>query len=544
MKNFLTLSIALSFFAIDLNAQNKFWVQLKNKNGTPYSVSTPTAFLTQRSVQRRIDYNIPVNQSDLPVNPAYISQIASVSGVTVNYVSKWLNALVVTVVSPTCLVTINSFTYVNTSNPVNKLKLAPLMKLNEPEQPLYQRTNVTTNYYGRSQWQLKQLGVDCIHQQGKRGAGMVIAVLDDGFRDVNVNPIYDSLYARNGVLGTRDFVAGDNLVYDDDTHGAFVLSTMAALVPSLIVGSAPDADYWLLRTEDAASEKPIEEYNWIRGVEFADSVGADICTTSLGYTTFDQASYNHTYTAQLNGKTIPMSIAATMAARKGMFLTVAAGNEGNSGWHYISVPADADSICTVGAIDTLLHAGSFTSWGPSADGRRKPNLSAMGVDTWGCASGSIVSCQAGSGTSFATPLLAGAVACFWQAHKSLNCIKLLDTLTKCASRFNNPDMQVGWGIPHMCCTPVSIQENTITKYPNELQAYPNPLSAKCVITTDSNSGSNTIVLFNSIGEVISPLVFTLSKNSCEVDLSNFPSGIYFAVVRNEKNTRTFKLIKL
>jgi serine protease AprX len=543
MKKILVLSIALSCFVTDINAQLKFWVQLKNKNGTPYSVSTPTAFLTQRAVQRRIDYNIPVVQSDLPVTPAYISQIASVSGVTVNYASKWMNALVISVISPTSLAIINSFTFVNTSNPVNKLKLAPLMTPNDPEPSAYQKTSATTNYYGRSQWQLKQLGVDCIHAQGKRGAGMVIAVLDDGFRDVNVNPIYDSLFNRNGVLGTRDFVSGGTSVYDDDTHGAFVLSTMAALIPSLIVGSAPDADYWLLRTEEAASEKPVEEYNWIRAVEFADSVGADICTTSLGYTTFDQTTYNHSY-SQLNGKTIPMSIAATMAARKGMFLTVAAGNEGNSGWHYISVPADADSICTVGAIDTLLQAGSFTSWGPSADGRRKPNLSAMGVDTWGCASGSFVSCQAGSGTSFATPLLAGAVACFWQAHKTLNCIKLLDTLTKCASKFNDPNMQVGWGIPHMCCTPVGMKENTITKYANELQAYPNPFYSKCVITTETNSGANTIFLFNSIGEMISPVVFSLSKSSCEVDLSSYPSGIYFAVLRNERNTKTFKLIKL
>jgi serine protease AprX len=456
----LVIISCFSFLSINTNAQVKYWVHFKDKAGTPYTISNPSAFLTQQSISRRTTYNIPLDITDLPVTPSYITQVENVPNITVLYASKWLNGLVVSApdrtLAITALSTINSFTFVldtvhvkryhlNIQDPVNPNPVSDLSFSNRPN-----NTSGTYNY-GGSYWQNEQVNVICLHEQGYRGQGMTIAILDAGFINVNTFDVYDSLRNRGGILGTRDFVSGGTNVYQSITHGSAVLSCIAGNKPGRILGSAPLANFWLLRTEDAATETISEEYNWIRGAEFADSVGADILTTSLGYTEFDDPSENHTY-ATLNGRTAPMSIAANMAARKGLFVLNAAGNEGANAWHYISVPGDADSICTVGAIDSTGIVAQFSSVGPTYDHRIKPDLVSRGVGAWvadGTSDG-----FPGNGTSFATPILAGAVACFWQAHRSYNNIKVLDTLKKGATNACSPDNSQGWGIPKMC--PVTI----------------------------------------------------------------------------------------
>ena len=272
------LFLVLCFFGLlsSFNAQIKYWVKLNNKNGTPYTISNPSAFLTPAAVQRRVTYNIPIHPTDLPVTPSYVSQIDAVPNVTVLYVSKWLNGVVVSVTNTTAINAINAFTFVATTGIVNKYKL----DMPDVEQPAFvgnqemRSASSATFNYGGSYWQTKQLNLDCLHGQGFRGQGMTIAVLDAGFLNANINPVFDSLFNRGGVLGTRDFVSGGTNVYNDDSHGTMVLSCMAAIKPNVILGSAPRANYWLLRTEDASTEKIVEEYNWIRGAEFADSVGA------------------------------------------------------------------------------------------------------------------------------------------------------------------------------------------------------------------------------------------------------------------------------
>ncbi|MBK9283989.1 MAG: S8 family peptidase [Sphingobacteriaceae bacterium] len=541
MKKILLLTFICNLILIELSAQTKYWVRFNTKNGTPYSISNPSVFLTARSIQRRVDYSINVHESDLPVNPSFISQIASVPGANVIYASKWLNGVVISATSAAVLTSINNFSFVSSTTPVTKYKVN-FPEVSNSATPLnYQsKSNAATHYYGRSYWQNKQLGLDCIHEQGKKGQGIVIAVLDAGFSGVDINPVFDSLRARGGILGTRDFVSGGNSVYEDHFHGAAVLSIMAAVVPSLIVGTAPQADYWLLRTEDAPTEKIIEEYNWIRGAEFADSVGADILTTSLGYTEFDISSQNHTY-ATLNGKTAPMSIAATMAARKGMLVLNAAGNEGNNPWNFISVPADADSICTVGAVDSLVLHASFSSKGPTADGRRKPDFSARGVATW-VSWQSNGACEAGNGTSYATPAVAGALACFWQAHKNFNNIKVIDTLKKSSSHHMNPDNEVGWGIPTMCAIPVGLNKNKSNEQTQKLKVYPNPFTNSISIFVDALKNQTfKISIYNAIGQE----VFTSQSDSYNfnLDLTDLGNGFYFIHVKSLNYSETKKIIK-
>lgn len=553
MKLIVSLSIALGTLVNALHAQapTKYWIKFKDKNGTPYTISNPGAFLTQRSVDRRTTYGIAVNQSDLPVNPAYINAVKAVPNATVLYASKWMNGVVVSTTNSVALSAISSLSFVSSSAPVNRyrLDLPPVVKEHElpNEQKAAASSNTSIPYAGRSYWQHKTLGIDCLHQNGKRGQGMMIAVLDAGFSNVDVNPVFDSLRNRGGILGTRDFVSGGNSVYEDDPHGAAVLSLLAAIKPNVILGSAPMADYWLLRTEDNASPSPYnesisEEYNWIRGAEFADSVGADVLTTSLGYTTFEKSQYNHTF-ADLNGRTAPMSIAATMAARKGMFVANAAGNGGGSSWPYIGVPADADSICTVGAIDSLGQPAYFTSKGPTADGRIKPDLVAIGVAAWVSYQASGY-CESGNGTSYATPILAGGVACFWQAHKQLSNMKILDTLKKFSSHRLWPDFKYGWGTPAFCAIPVGVSEKGEQAFP-EVKIMPNPFQDRVLISIPNTQISKyEIQIFNLLGE----LCYTGSLNGNEtksttINTETLVSGTYLIRISDGNSSYTSRIIK-
>lgn len=450
------LVLSTGLFSSELSAQKKYWVKFTDKNNNPYSLNAPSAFLTQKSIDRRTTYNIPYHFTDLPVTPAYISSVQAIPGVSVVFASKWLNGVVVTINESVTSYTaafalIKALPFVGDTGRVKKyqLHLDPV-QTTDPTLPAMRTTGIGEDNarYGGSRRQINQLNLGCYHEAGVKGQGMTIAVLDAGFVNVNTGTAFDSLRQRGGIIGVRNFVDGGTNVYQGSNHGTAVMSCLAANVPGVIVGTAPGADYWLLRTEDAATETLSEEYNWIRGAEFADSVGVDILTTSLGYTEFDDASQNHTI-SQLNGRTAPMSIAANLAARKGMFVLNAAGNEGQSSWKKIGVPADADSICTVGAVDSLGKIGPFSSMGPTADGRIKPDLSAMGVYTW--ISDGVNPPYPGNGTSFATPVLAGAVACFWQLNKSLSNIQVLDSLRKLGSLAATPNNTLGWGIPKFVC---------------------------------------------------------------------------------------------
>ncbi|PBQ34314.1 hypothetical protein CNR22_21905 [Sphingobacteriaceae bacterium] len=439
-------------------SQFKYWIKLKDKTGTPYTLTNPSAFLTQKSISRRLAYSINYNVTDLPVNPSYVSQIDSVTDVTVLFSSKWLNGVVISVPSRsqavTALATISTFSFVLDTSKVKKYHISINEPVNtNPETNFAQgreakETSSTSYNYGGSFWQNQQLNVVCLHEQGYRGQGMTIGIMDAGFSNVDTYHGFDSLRNRGGIIGTRNFADGGTNVYMGSTHGTAVLSTIAGNIPGRMLGSAPLADIWLFRTEEA-QETLSEEYNWIRAAEFADSVGIDVLTTSLGYTQFDDPNQNHTY-ASLNGRTAPMSIAANMAARKGMLVLNAAGNEGANSWKYISVPGDADSICTVGAVDTAGIIGGFSSVGPTSDKRIKPDFVATGVNTW-ITGGEIGNDgYPGSGTSFATPVLAGAMTCFWQAHKNFNNMKVIDTLKKTSTNYCAPNNSIGWGIPKMC----------------------------------------------------------------------------------------------
>jgi len=522
----------------------RYWIKFKDKSGTPFSISKPSEFLGNTAIERRSRYNIAIDVTDLPVNPEYIKTVEAVQNVRVVYALRWLNGVVIQLdslpLAASALNIINSFSFVEGNNQVRRFHVSegkrdldyktPSPSSQLREQQTTSTTALSTYNYGRSGSQMRQMQLNCLHEKGFRGQGMTIAVLDAGFRFVNTNPVFDSLRAQGGILGTRDFVAGDNDVYKDNTgtHGSMVLSCLAANKPGSIHGTAPKANYWLLTTE-APAEYLTEEYNWIRGAEFADSVGADILTTSLGYTEFDDPSMNHTY-ATLNGRTAPMSIAATMAARKGLFVLNAAGNERANPWRFIGVPADADSICTVGAIDSLYREAAFSSVGPTADGRIKPDFVAIGAGSW--VSQVYNESFPANGTSFATPILAGAVACFWQANRQLSNMDIMRELRYRGHNAASPNNTIGWGVPQLC----SAGDLDFNVYLNkELQqldiVYVNDFKVGAVEVTDMNGK----ILFTSPVKS-GDRKFSLSTN-------NFADGVYIVRLKTSKGTNVRKIIK-
>src|SRR5690242_13410331 len=459
-KEFLFLSM-ITFFSLNSSAQfTKYIVRFTNKAGTPFSISDPSKFLSERAIERRTKQHIAIDATDLPIVPAYIDSIRSVPNVTVLDGSKWLNQICIATTDSSAILKINSFSFVVKTSPVKRLipsnigeryqspEFIKKIKFNEQVKGIAspQSPPVSGNYYsyGNSYDQIHIHNGEFLHNKGLHGQGMLIAILDAGFFHYQTLPAFDSVNINNRVIDTYDFVVNESSVNEDNYHGMMCFSIMAGNIPGSLVGSSPDAQFLLYRSEDVNSESPVEEQYWIAAAERADSAGADIISTSLGYNTFDNPAFDFSY-ADMNGHTSIIAKAATLAARKGMIVLAAAGNEGDNAWHYIITPADADSILSVGATDALGNVAAFSSYGPSSDGRVEPIVASVGSGTAvSSTNGSIV---AGYGTSFATPNLAGLITCLWQAFPDFSNMQIIEALKKSSSIYDHPDNRIGYGIP-------------------------------------------------------------------------------------------------
>jgi subtilisin family serine protease len=521
---------------------SKYWIQFTDKNNNPYSISAPNAFLSARAIQRRINQNIPVVQNDLPITPAYIDSVKNVPNVSVINRSKWFNAITIYTTDANALNTILNFPFVASIQPVQRHYRK--MEIEENKSPVlrtnikHQISNISYNY-GPSFNQINMIGGVCLHNQGYDGSGMVIAVMDAGFYRADSLPVFDSLRANGQILGTWDFVDNDSTVYDAHWHGTMVLSTMGGNLPGYLVGTAPKAKYWLFRTEQSASEYIIEEDNWVSAAEFADSAGADIFNTSLGYTTFDDPSQNHTY-ADMNGNTTRITIATDLAASKGILPVCSAGNSGASPWNFIGAPADADSVLAVGAVDSLGNYASFSSNGPTYDGRVKPNVAAQGqdcvvADPW---NGGITRL---SGTSFSSPITAGLVACLWQAHPSATNMQLFNAIQQTASQFTSPDTLLGYGISDFCAANAlltSVNEHLLMN--DALIVYPNPNNGNFTIQMNAEQLTNgTLKIYNLLGQKV--FEKNIYDKKAEVNC-NLVKGIYQLKVETNTVTVNKKIV--
>ncbi|MEO7265733.1 MAG: S8/S53 family peptidase [Ferruginibacter sp.] len=476
-KHFLPLAI-LCFLSIATKAQmTRYIVKLKDKSFNSFSTSNPSQYLSARALQRRTRYNISIDSTDLPVTQRYIDSIRLAGAVTILNTSKWLNQVAIRTTDAAALAKINSFPFVistqaiglrpiNEDTPVNKNLDAPeistgIQGIQGPASP----SGILGYYnYGKSNGQVKIHNGDFLHNHGFRGEGMHMAILDAGFYHYLTLPTFDSVRQQNRILGTWDFVANEASVDEDHTHGMQCFSLIAANIPGTFVGTAPNTSFYLYRTEDVATEYPIEEQNYAAGLERADSIGVDITSTSLGYSTFDNPALNYTYN-DMNGNTTISAPAADFAAKKGMLNVIAAGNEGTSSWHFLITPSDADSVLSVGAVDTVGNVAGFSSYGPSSDGQVKPAVAAVGLNAWVANPGSGLP-SLGSGTSFACPNMAGLTTCLWQAFPEKNNMTIINTLQLSASKASNPDTRVGYGIPDMKKAFVLLQKSTYMQQAN------------------------------------------------------------------------------
>jgi hypothetical protein len=433
---------------------SRYIIQLKDKAGTPFTIGNPSQFLTQRAIDRRTRYNIAIDQTDLPITPRYLDSILLSGNVTILNVSKWLNQVAISTTDAVALSKINSFSFVVKSAPIAARPQPTVVPVNKqldpsiipmPSTPAAPQNPADVYNYGLAFGQIHLHNAEFLHNHGFSGQGMQLAIMDAGFYHYKTLPTFDSVRNNNQILDTWDFVANEQSVNEDYVHGMNAFSTIAANLQGSFVGTAPKTSFYLYRTEDIGSEYPIEEQNWAAAAEKADSLGVDIFSVSLGYNTFDNNIFDYQY-SNLDGNTTIIAKAADLAAKKGILAVLAAGNEGNSSWKYITTPADADSALVVGAVNTAKQIAPFSSYGPSADGQIKPDIAAVGV-------GAIIADQNtggpayGNGTSYACPIMAGISSCLWQAFPEVNNMSIIDALRKSADRANNPDDRTGYGIP-------------------------------------------------------------------------------------------------
>jgi hypothetical protein len=452
MKNVMLCMMILSLAQISQAQSTRYLVKFRNKDSNPFSLSSPAGYLSQRAINRRTRYSIGLDSTDLPVTPRYIDSVRLAGAVTILNPSKWLNQVSIQTSDASAIAKINSFPFVVSVSPI----AARVSDNNDKPQKFRPEGSgntlrvkeVTADYfnYGLSYNQVHIHNGEFLHNIGMRGQSMFISLFDAGFRSYTSLRAFDSVNAAGQVLGTWDFVAREPSVVEDDAHGMQCFSTIAANIPGQFMGTAPKASFFLFRSEDVATEYPIEEHNWVCAAERADSSGTDVISSSLGYNTFDNPAYNHTY-ADMNGNTTMAAIGADLAAKKGILVLNSAGNEGNSSWKYIITPADGDSVVAVGAVNINGQVAGFSSYGPTSDGQVKPDVSSVGAGTVIQTTSNTIATS--NGTSFSCPNMAGLATCLWQAFPRFNNMNIIYALRQAGNIAATPNDRVGYGIPDM-----------------------------------------------------------------------------------------------
>ena len=541
--------LLLAFFACAFAqaqiATNIYWVQFSDKNDSPYSIDAPEAYLSQRALDRRARLGIAIDEYDIPVNPQYLEAVAGCGAELLNP-SKWLNGVSVYTTSPSVIDAINDLPFVVTVRNCPEFPDAQPTKqlLLDKEMTPLGNDNRVRGYYGGGYTQITQLNGQVLHENGYQGEGMVVAVLDAGFQGADIHPCFDNMREEGRLLGVRDFVYGSTTVYSQSTHGTSCLSTMAAYVPQTFVGSAPKASYYLLHTEDADHENIVEEYNWVSGAEYADSLGVDVCSTSLGYIDFDMPEWDHPF-EHYDGHTAPMTIGVEIAASRGMICLNSAGNEGD-GTCTLGIPADAEHILTIGAVDENGNRASFSSVGPTYDGRIKPDVMSMGQGTYvanGNPGGWYGDYYNGSGTSFSCPLMAGAVTCLRQAYPDLSVQEFCDAIRQVGNRADHPDSYYGYGIPDFAAALSLLHvEDTFVQQPEIIMAYPNPANGEVHVVLKEGFQAE-LVIFDVMGRQLKSYHFNgLNHTTLESYLNTLDAGVYFIQANSEVGFQTLKLI--
>jgi hypothetical protein len=544
LKRLLFLAIA-SAVCGTLSAQTGYYtIHFTDKEHSPYSLESPQAFLSQKALDRRAKQGIALDSLDIPVDPLYISQVLAISQGEVVAISRWFNSMVIRMEKPRLVDELLELDFVAE---VNQVRSEPQRLIRKDEPELLKSdipVKISGNSYGPSWKQIAMHKGHLLHEAGFTGKGMEIGVIDAGFSMVNQLPVFSRLRERGQIISVRDFVDDDSDVYGGSNHGTYVLSTMAGWMVDSLIGTAPEARYWLFRTEDTNSEFPVEEEYWIAAAELADSLGLDILNTSLGYSNFDNPIYDYSY-YDMNGETTRISRGAAIAASKGMLVVNSAGNSGANSWHYITAPADADGILSVGAIDSLGNHAFFSSYGPTSDGRVKPNVMALGQATvFAGLSGGI---SRGNGTSFSSPIMAGLAACLWQAHPSLTSSELLYRIERSSTDFHHPVDSMGFGIPDFWKAHSMLSNWQFSGEEIQVLVYPNPFSDSFyILVKDIPAEELSLRLYASSGQEIPVNLEWMSADTWLVrhaGLGDIRAGLYMLRIETPSSSGTIRLMK-
>lgn len=558
------LLIVLCVSEIKAQQQYAYVVSFTDKNNTPYTLSNPIAYLSQRAIDRRTTQGIAVDSTDLPVLDTYIQGTLTASNGILHVKSRWFNSIVILIPSQANIAAVQALPYVsgvnyvgyyalglhnrqaNNNNIAQPVLNAPLVKpsAKNTNSAIQAKSSGSPLYYGNSWDQTTMVNGDYLHDQGYKGQGMLIAVLDDGFSFVPLHEGFDSLNMQNRILETHNFVLDTNYIYDIGSgHGASVLGTIAANAPGDYVGTAPNAEFALYITENLSSEQPVEMQNVVAGIERADSLGADIISQSSGYNTFDNP-FNDLPQSDLDGKTTIVAKAANLATSKGILYVATAGNEGAGG---LLTPGDADSALTVGAVNAAGSPWSQSGHGPNFAGTIKPDVCTQGGPANVLAPSN--SYTTSSGTSFSTPQIAGWAACLWQAYPGATPRMLRAAIDTSAHVHTNPGIQLGYGIPNfqLAANILNIPV-TVNKMDSWATIAPNPITDKITLWTDLTiSGDVTYSLTDVSGRV-------LLNNTQKVDSGirstpvavpdGLAPGIYFLKVASGNKAVSIKAVKI
>jgi subtilisin family serine protease len=535
MKNtFLFVLVLVSFMGF---AQEDAWVYFTDKPNAQSFFDDPLSELTQRTLDRRAAQGIVLDITDAPLEVSYVAAITAANGIVVKAQSKWMNCLHIrgSLSDINALLSLSFVDHIRYANGSLNAKNAS----GGTGQPVQKPMEVQTSFsYGNSGNQIQMLNAHLLHEANFTGGSKIIAVLDSGFSGVNTIIPFNRMFSNGLYLGGYNYVARNTDVFSTHNHGTMTLSCMVGYVDGQLVGTAPDARYYIYITEDVNSENPVEESNWVEAAEEADRNGVDVISTSLGYFEYDNPNYSHTY-SEMTGDVAFISQGANIAYAKGMIVVASAGNSGSSSNPHIGVPAEATHVLAVGAVQSNRQYASFSSIGPSFDGRVKPNLMAQGQSAvLSNTSGGIVTA---SGTSFSCPILAGAIASFWQAIPWATNQQVMDLVEQSADRYGNPTAQYGYGIPDFQYALDMAYLQVSTHSDTRFNVFPNPVVEEVHVSYPASFQDATIKMYNTLGQLV---VETSISNERDVfSVAGLPTGLYSYVLKSGAFLQQGKLVK-
>jgi subtilisin family serine protease len=532
-------------------AQDRYAVFYKYKPQIELSLTEPTAFLTSKALARRTRENVKADSLDLPVAKKYVDQVVSLSNYVL-YSSKWLNATI-TVTDASKASEIAKLPFVSRIELVGrgflplpnsridtKIHSRTSRKLRTPSEGSARTLAGQANPYD---FQNELIGITQMLAEGYSGKGITIAVFDAGFPGANTSLALKHLDTNKQIIATKDFVRPWNSnVYQDNQHGMNVLSLIASKDPNILIAGAPDANYILAMTEEVATEYRVEEYNWVRAAEFSDSLGVDIIASSVGYWDFDDLAMNYTV-ADLDGKTTTITKGATIAAAKGILVVNSAGNYG-PGVSSLVAPADAKGILAIGSVNKDFTVSSFSSRGPTVDGRIKPDLATFGNGVSLIRSNGTVGLA--NGTSFSAPQITALAAGIWQAKPEWTKDKLIEMLLASGTNAEKPDNQLGYGIPRfreaLYGEILAVEENPELI---EWKLFPNPIDGDQLTIYFGTGTTAEFILLDINGRALDRKVLSRSSPRVpyEVGVAGLKPGLYIIQLQDGQVIKRSKLMK-